>query len=82
MPVWSLHLVTKHRAMWLKNLKSAGKFVGAFALLALILAGCKLNSNYNYPNRDYSYQYQPYGYGHHVQYRYNRHYSHYSYRYH
>ena len=82
MPVWSLQLVTKNRAMWLKKLKPAGKLVGAFALLAIVLAGCKLNSNYNYHDRGYSYQYQAYRYGRHVQYRYNGHYSHYPYRYH
>ncbi len=82
MPVWNLHLVKKHWAMRLKKLKSAGKFVGAFTLLALVLAGCQLNSNYNYPRRDYSYQYQPYRYGHHGQYRYYGHYSQYGYRYH
>ena len=82
MPAWSLHLVKKHWAMQLKKLKSAGKFVGAFILLALVLAGCKLNSNYNYPNRDYSYQSHPYRYYHHGHYRYYGHYSHYRYRYH
>ncbi len=82
MPVWSLHLVKKYWAMRFEKLKSAGKSVFAFTPLALVLAGCQLNSNYNYPRRDYSYQYHPYRYGHHGQYRYYGHYSHYGYRYH
>ncbi len=82
MPVWSSHIVKKYWAMRLENLKSAGKSVFAFTLLALVLAGCQLTSSYNYPRSDYSYQYQPYRYGH---LGYNRHYgrrSHYGYRYH
>ena len=81
MPVRSLHLVKKHWAMRLKKLNAAGKIVGVFTLLALVLDGCQLNSNYNYPYRDYSYQYHPYRYnqGHH---RYYGHYSNYRYRYH
>ncbi len=84
MPVWSSHLVKKYWAMRLENLKSAGKSVFAFTLLALVLAGCQLDSSYNYPRSDYSYQYNSYRYGNPGHYRYYRHYgrrSHYGYRY-
>ena len=53
MPVWSSHIVKKYWAMRLEKLKSAGKFVGAFTLLALLLTGCKTAS---YSKGDYSYR--------------------------